>query len=290
MEMPMRCNNCGWDNDPNSNVCSKCGHPLPVEEAGPYRGINVPNYERDSVVTPRPTVLDSHQVNPVPRPTRIANNPMPQDLQLKATVLDTQKKCPHCGYPIMNEAASCPSCGLPISEQPMEQASTESPSVSEETIHKTKSVEVAEYDIAETVKCEKCGTEVSIEFSFCPKCGERIHLPTVRSIRHKPKPAPEPPKPHCRLTLIPEEDEQMDKIVCNDYEGASIILNRDNTEQDNRTITSKEQAELIFEDDKWYILNRSELGSTYLEVNRKLELQQDDIILLGDRRFKFEVG
>ena len=117
--------------------------------------------------------------------------------------------------------------------------------------------------------------------------GERIHLPTVRAIRHKPTPPPEPPKPKCKLTLIPEEDEKIEPVP-NDYEGASIILTRENTEANNRTITSKEQAELINEDGKWFILNKSELGSTYLEASRKLELQPGDIIVLGDRRFKFE--
>ena len=66
-------------------------------------------------------------------------------------------------------------------------------------------------------------------------------------------------------------------------------MTRENTESNNRTITSKEQAELICEDGKWFVLNKSELGSTYLEANRKLEIQQGDIIVLGDRRFKFEV-
>lgn len=138
------------------------------------------------------------------------------------------------------------------------------------------------------MKCDKCGAEVSIDFTFCPKCGERIHLPTVRAIRHKPTAAPEPPKPKCRLTIIPEEDEQ-EVPVPNEYEGASIILTRDNTEANNRTITSKEQAELICEDGKWFVLNKSELSSTYLEANRKLEIQQGDVIVMGDRRFKFEI-
>ena len=34
--------------------------------------------------------------------------------------------------------------------------------------------------------------------------------------------------------------------------------------------------------------NKSELNSTYLEANRKLELQPGDVVVLGDRRFKFE--
>jgi len=91
----------------------------------------------------------------------------------------------------------------------------------------------------------------------------------------------------CHLTLVPEEEEQT-KPIRIDYEGASIILTRENTEANNRTITSKEQAELICEDGKWFVLNKSELGSTYLEAGRKLELQQGDVIVMGDRRFKFE--
>ena len=65
-------------------------------------------------------------------------------------------------------------------------------------------------------------------------------------------------------------------------------MNRDNSEPDNRTITSKEQAELTCEDGKWYVLNKSELGSTYIECNRKIEILSGDVIVMGDRRFKFE--
>ena len=93
--------------------------------------------------------------------------------------------------------------------------------------------------------------------------------------------------PKCHLTIIPEEGEITEPFT-NDYEGDSIILNRENTEKDNRTITSKEQAELICEDGKWYVLNHSELGSTYIEANRKMAIEPGDIIVLGDRRFKFE--
>jgi predicted Zn-ribbon and HTH transcriptional regulator len=227
----------------------------------------------------------------VPRPTRIVNNPIQEDVQLKATVAQVPKTCPNCGYPVMGDFSSCPNCGTNIGPAPkpttIQNLNGQSePAVATPLTAATEASKSAlkELGIDETVKCTKCGTEVSIDFSYCPKCGERIHLPTVRAIRHKPI---ESPKPKCHLTIIPEEEEQIEPITI-DYEGASVILTRDNTESNNRTITTKEQAELICEDKKWYILNKSELGSTYLEANRKLELQQGDIIVLGDRRFKFE--
>lgn len=296
----MRCNNCGWDNAPGCSSCVKCGHPLQADNGGynnnPYQGVNVPNYNQGGEPQPRPTVIGTQAADiPAPRPTRIVNGPMMQDQQLKATVVQSPKSCPHCGYPVMGDFSSCPNCGASIAPAPRPttiqrpDGQPETPAAPlAGTVATGKNSLLNELGIDETVKCDKCGAEVSIDFTFCPKCGERIHLPTVRAIRHKPTAAPEPPKPKCRLTIIPEEDEQ-EVPVPNEYEGASIILTRDNTEANNRTITSKEQAELICEDGKWYVLNKSELSSTYLEANRKLEIQQGDVIVMGDRRFKFEI-
>ena len=297
----MRCNNCGWDNAPGSSVCVKCGHPLQAGGAqyqDPYQGVNVPNYQGGEAM-PRPTVINAQQAEPAPRPTRIVSSAELQNVAgLHATVSQTPKSCPHCGYPVVGDFTSCPNCGASLGaaptaiqqpiqqpmQQPVVQTTPTPPNLGGEVQKVAKDLGL---DIEEEVKCEKCGTMVSIDFCFCPKCGERIHLPTVRAIKHKPVAPPEPPKPKCRLTIIPEEGETTEAIS-NDYEGDSIILNRENTEKDNRTITSKEQAELICEDGKWYVLNHSELGSTYLEANRKLAIEPGDVIVLGDRRFRFE--
>lgn len=262
----MRCNNCGWDNGPGSSVCVKCGHTLQSGEV---------QYQ-EPAPAPRPTVLNSQQAEPAPRPTRIVNSSdLQNQVSLKATVAQAPKNCPHCGYPVVGNFTSCPNCGASLGSAP---TTLQSP-----TPKKDNAIDL---EIGE-VKCDKCGAMVSPDFSFCPKCGERIHLQTVRAIRHKPVAPPEPPKPQCHLTIIPEEGEITEPFT-NDYEGDSIILNRENTERDNRTITSKEQAELICENGQWYLLNHSALGSTYLEANRKLSLEPGDVIVLGDRRFRFE--
>jgi len=311
----MRCNNCGWDNAPGSTSCVKCGHPLQIENVGynanndPYQGVKVPNNNQGGSPQPRPTVISSQPAEaPVPRPTRVAHGPIQQDPMLKSTVVQTPSGCPHCGYPVMGSFTSCPNCGAELAPKPTTIQNSSTPPAAEPApepapvaapvaapivppptvaVVNTAKAGLTDLGIDEQVKCDKCGAEVSVEFSYCPKCGERIHLPTIRAIRHKSTPPPEPPKPKCSLTLIPEEEEQAEPIK-KDYEGASIILTRENTEADNRTITSKEQAELICEDGKWFVLNKSELGSTYLAASRKLELQQGDIIVMGDRRFKFE--
>lgn len=282
----MRCNNCGWDNVPGATTCIKCGHPLNVENGYGGNAYHNPapqqsyggqqQMPRPTVIgamgaqepAPRPTVIGATGMQaPPPRPTRIGNAPQGAG---PAPSVGGTRECPNCGYPVVGNFNSCPNCGTPVASAPAAKP-------------KPQSVNLADLGIPDRVKCDKCGEEVSVEFSFCPKCGEKIHLPTVRAIRHKPTPKPK----HCSLTLIPEEDENIPEQK-KDYEGSSVILTRENTEPDNRTITSKEQAELCFEDDKWFIINKSEYGSTYIEANRKFEIQPGDIIVLGDRRFRFE--
>lgn len=283
----MRCNNCGWDNTPGATACIKCGHPLNVDNSyggNAYNPATQQNYggqqqmPRPTVIgatgapepAPRPTVIGATGMQaPAPRPTRIANAPQSAGT---APSSDGTRDCPNCGYPVMGGFNSCPNCGTPVAAAP---APTAQP--------KPKAIDLAELGIPDHVKCDQCGEEVSVQNSFCPKCGAKIHLPTVRAIRHKPAPKLK----HCSLTLIPEEDENIPEQK-KDYEGTNVILTRENTEPDNRTITSKEQAEISFEDDKWFILNKSEYGSTYIEANRKFEIQPGDVIVLGDRRFRFE--
>jgi len=70
------------------------------------------------------------------------------------------------------------------------------------------------------------------------------------------------------------------------FSGEEIILNRDNTDEGNMTITSKEQAVLTYENKKWYLQDRSEQKTTF--VTEKIELKPGDIIVLGNRRFEFD--
>ncbi len=71
------------------------------------------------------------------------------------------------------------------------------------------------------------------------------------------------------------------------YTGDTIVLNRSNTDPNNNTITSREQAVLTCEDGEWFIENRSDLKTTFVRVNGKVKLNNGDIIVLGNREFEF---
>lgn len=320
----MRCVNCGWDNkNPNATSCEKCGHPIqqepaPAPQGDPYGGVSVPNYGNEAM--PRPTVVNTggnQAAAAQPAPTRVMNSAAMQ-AQIKKTVIQGSNRCPQCGFNLPANAISCPNCGLDLVEPAEEPEPIAAPIAQKqepvvevqkpvqapaEPVQPAPQIDKPTVVMGHTLKpqndaagtdtniCDKCGTEVPGDVQYCPKCGERIRQKTI-IVRRKPKVTDkveevkkEPVK--CQLILIPEEEEEI-KETTRDFEGNSIILNRDNTEPDNRTITSKEQAELTFEDGKWFIENRSALSSTFVQANRKIEVQAGDIIVLGDRRFKFE--
>jgi hypothetical protein len=151
--------------------------------------------------------------------------------------------------------------------------------------------------------CFNCNSSVPADYYFCPECGAALldkddapefELPEAEAPEAA---APEssagrrtvrPGKRHyCSLTLIPDEKEPVNPEPLS-FSGEEIILNRANTEPENVTITSREQAMLTCENRRWFIQDRSELKTTYLYVSEKTELKPGDIIVLGDRRFRFD--
>ena len=66
-------------------------------------------------------------------------------------------------------------------------------------------------------------------------------------------------------------------------------MNRDNLDPGNMSLTSKLQACLRFEDGAWVLSDGSEQQSTFLRVSRPQPLQDGDVLLLGNRLFRFTI-
>lgn len=79
------------------------------------------------------------------------------------------------------------------------------------------------------------------------------------------------------------------ELVDLEYEGKEVLLNRENTEADNGSITSQNQALLEFSNGRWTIEDKSEQGTTFVKASKKIELNEGDVILLGNRLFVFHL-
>ena len=269
--------NCGWDNLSDTTVCLKCGQPLSLSAGYANNQNDFVSREGYGEAIPKPTVLNANPDREKCRKTVVF--PTLNESDNHSAITQPATECPNCNYPIVGEFTSCPCCGTPLER-------TDKPANKEHTQKKIE--DEVTFISEEKIVCQECGKEIDMTCSFCPHCGVRVHRPTIRrQIKNIAETETEEIPLRCSLTIIPEENENIppEKI---EYEGKSIILNRENTEVSNRTITSKEQAEIVFEDGHWYLLDRSELRTTLIQANRKIEIIADDIIVLGDRRFKFE--
>lgn len=131
-------------------------------------------------------------------------------------------------------------------------------------------------------KCAVCGYGESTESSPASVKVADEARKTMRPIRKGEKEA------MCRLIPISEETglPEGDGLA---FEGNEVILNRDNTDPKNATITSHEQACLACEGGKWCIEDRSEYNTTFVQAARKIELKSGDLILLGNQLYRFEL-
>ena len=92
---------------------------------------------------------------------------------------------------------------------------------------------------------------------------------------------------YCSLRPIPWSRENTEYSPIS-YSGQRIVLNRANTDPNNQSITSREQAVLTNDGKNWYIEDLSDQHSTMIRISRKTKLQSGDIIALGNRLFEFK--
>lgn len=92
----------------------------------------------------------------------------------------------------------------------------------------------------------------------------------------------------CSVMPLADSPEEEGRLKGTEFYQERVVLKRENTEPDNSTITTQEQACLIFEDGTWYIEDKSPFKTTFVRAGRKMPLQDGDIIKLGDRRFVFK--
>lgn len=219
-------------------------------------------------------------------------------------------RCNFCGFNNPDDKKTCEKCNKPLTSSVAEEVAAAHVNVSTEANHSrpTERQPTGAFNPKATVlensvvgksnnagesKCPKCG--VTLDDGGCPNCGYQAgtkkpeHDNDATDLRKTIRPNRKDEKcggfkliPISEKTGTPEGEELS-------YEGNTIVLNRDNTDPKNTTITSHEQASLSYENGIWSIEDKSEYKTTFVQAARKIELQQGDLILLGNQLYRFEL-
>ncbi len=258
----MRCKNCGWPNKPNVTTCVKCNSPLTSEDddLSAYDNGPVPVQEaRPLNKTVREEDVFSNQQNSSAsqygpgKQTRMESGETPMPMS----------QCPKCGYPLRAGADKCPNCKFQISsasgsQQRQERAQNAAPINNDSHYRPTRMT----------------GGGGSGEK---PRNFRGTINPYMMNVETDPT---------FLLKPIKRMDERHD-FNEQEYEGKEVVLNRDNTDPGNPSITSREQAVITNVDGRWYIEDKSDQKTTFVRAGEKIELHDGDIILLGNRMFEF---
>lgn len=210
-------------------------------------------------------------------------------------------RCKNCGWPNRPGESFCVKCNSPLEVE--EQGGG---------IIKATVLEKDVFGEVQGAMCPKCGNEIPANVEHCPNCnyfvgpvqntkinqGEHIRPTRMENPAASKKELTgtvnpymfgAEPDPTIVLKPLKRINEKKDPQEL-EYEGKSVVLNRSNTEGDNTSITSQAQAELNLVDGHWYIEDKSEQGTTFVRASKKIELQEGDVFLLGNRLFEFHTS
>ena len=247
----MRCKNCGWPNKPNEKICVKCHVPLEADNEEVYNESRRSN-SFDSEQRLNKTVMEQEV---------FGGTSYKRQEDDKLSHSEETSQCPKCGYPVRPGTEKCPNCKFSIK------------SSGESSHFETR------YNGSTSGGCEEATRRPTRMNSG--NGGEGKFRGTINPYMMNMEMEPTfVLKPLKRVNERHGFEEQ-------EYEGKEVILNRDNTEQNNSSITSRQQAIVTRGDGHWYIEDRSEQKTTFVQAAQKVELHDGDIILLGNRLFEF---
>lgn len=221
-------------------------------------------------------------------------------------------RCQFCGWEVPDSKGNCEKCGKPMvaddttepanavkeagKERPTTRQSTCGMADLKSTIRESSRGNAAATILEDQAECPNCGYK--LEDGICPSCGydskenivgqkekaENMNIDGKKTVRPHRKGEKEG-----RFILTPISEDtgrfEGDSIP---YEGNEVELNRENTSPKNDTITSRLQAVITHENGKWYIVDRSELKTTFVQAAEKIEIQNGELILLGNQLYQFD--
>ena len=213
-------------------------------------------------------------------------------------------RCRNCGWSNPDGATSCEKCKQPLeASQPVMASPVPQESFQpiqenlRKTIRESRPYESQPVSPAspDTSSCSKCGYPLADGTEFCPSCGN----PVNKNGDDKPRKViarnatinPRARRDNiCTLSPIDRNGNPIPKASQTEEFQDNVMLTRAKTMPDNKTITSQEQAEMVYKDGHWCIIDKSEQHTTFVLATREIELQNGDIVMLGNQLFRFNDG
>ena len=216
-------------------------------------------------------------------------------------------RCKNCDWPNKPDATTCSKCGSPLESGSSSNSYTESNADLKKTINEAN---VFGGQVAQPNICPKCQYPLRPGTTRCPNCQTVIGgaEQPVANNQGAPRQSPRRPTvlnapkfngtvnvwteggigvtPSFILSPVKRNGERHDPENV-ELEGNEVVLNRENTDPGNMSITSKTQAIISKRDDQWFIEDRSEQKTTFVQARTPQPLKDGDIILLGNRLFVF---
>ena len=216
-------------------------------------------------------------------------------------------RCQFCGWENPETKSTCEKCNQPLQqvssigkstvrEANVSSEGTERHTQLKETFNPRATVrEKSETTNVESSVCPACGYSLEGE-DVCPSCGTKVTTAEEPTPVGDFKKTVRPNHNHrfnqdefngFRLVKLSESGQSLGSVQ---FDNIETELNRENTDPSNQTITSQIQAIVRKEGNKWVISDQSALQSTFVQASRPIELQNGDLILLGDQLFRFEAN
>ncbi len=224
-------------------------------------------------------------------------------------------RCKFCGWSNPDHVTQCEKCGNPTEGGTEEAVVSSERSDGDVDDKKTVVFRRGHRDaVSERHRCPNCSYPLLRGMTVCPQCKYELRAEDFPVVATEGNPSEQVANqaeertnenvdkktynPYLRpkykkggtgflLTPVAQEGEELNLEKVS-FTGNSVLLNRQNTEPDNNSITGKAQASVTYEDGQWFIEDRSSQRTTFVRASRKTGLKDGDVILLGNRMFVFE--
>ncbi|MBK7603437.1 MAG: zinc ribbon domain-containing protein [Saprospiraceae bacterium] len=300
----MKCKNCGTQNSAQALKCSNCNAPLDgsmvaARTSDPLHSGNVTC--KNCNATNAADALKCHQCNAP------LDGSMVVDHSNRASLGDSQVMCKNCKATNPANALKCHQCNAPLDGSLVIRNSSP---VKEAKIDKSTTA-IHQQLGQDTNKCPGCGYPNQPMAENCVKCDTPLKAQsapvvkqvesTVIAVRDNTS-APVKTRKAMDLTINPYAEQAAKPAksfltpLHSDLSAEkgpitldqkSNHLTREQLDPSNTTITSSGQAVISFDNGAWTIEDTSAMQTTFIKVSGKVTLNEGDIILMGNKMFKF---